>query len=302
MLTISRRAFLLSTSALGAIAGIAGRSYADDGMSADGSDQESANFQRQDANDYVENRPPPEFSQLAGVDFRFPTCGAQQLTSLELLATGTPAAAPLYVDGNRDAYFADHPNRGLLNNSDDHLGAASDKLSAASRVPYHLFNPPTELPPGHSVGENWRLLAKDIDLKNLGGRLEATAAAVDLMRNSGMWNYKSFYGGRWEDAGNFNYGFIAAALGIPEQFALRFAGFYGTYYGQANPDGGHFWDFNRSGPYGDFPEDQHQIRNGYEYYYHKELIDLLYANPGYGPAISTSTLSLPISAPTIIGP
>jgi hypothetical protein len=98
------------------------------------------------------------------------------------------------------------------------------------------------------------------------------------MRSGGTWDYKKKYGREWEDSGNFNYGFVSAALGVPEQAALRFAGWYQMRSGTSRKEWGH-WAFSVSGPYGDDPDDQEQIIRGYEYYRHKDLIDFLYASP-----------------------
>lgn len=298
--TISRRAMLLSTTALVATYGFARSSLADDeSFGGDlGEDREPRYMQDEDS--YFEKRTRSEFGDLTGLDFRFPTCGIQQLSPIETMATATPLKAPSYVDGKRSAYFSDDANRSFLSGSGDQLDLASDKLSAASGVRYHLFNAPTELPRGQSVIENLRALLKGIDQTSLGGKFEAIWTARLLIGNGGAWNYKRSYGSQWEDAGNFNYGFIAAGLGIREQDALRFAGFYGTWFGQPNPDGGHYWDLNSTGPYGDFPEDQQQIRNGYEYYYHRELIDALYATPQPHPAIEMAPS--PSTPATLIRP
>ena len=101
----------------------------------------------------------------------------------------------------------------------------------------------------------------------------------NLVHNNGPWDYKqnkvitdfAYGAGRpmdpqspYEDFGNFNFGATAAAEGIPEDVALRGAGWAST---QADPtradQWGHWWGKK---PYGDDPNDQVQIMLGYQYY------------------------------------
>lgn len=94
------------------------------------------------------------------------------------------------------------------------------------------------------------------------------------VRNHGPWDYKqnktlNDFGSLdrqspYEDFGNFNFGATAAALGIPENVALRGAGWAST---RSDPSRaaqlGHWWG---PPPYGDDPADQIQIMLGYDYY------------------------------------
>ena len=84
----------------------------------------------------------------------------------------------------------------------------------------------------------------------------------DHVRAGGDWDYKQ-QGGQYENYGNFNYGAVGAALGIPDEVLLRMAG-YAQYSDQtSNPK----WGNPLGGPpYGDDPKDQHWIKEGIRYY------------------------------------
>ncbi|MGX9179127.1 polymorphic toxin type 44 domain-containing protein [Mesorhizobium sp. BHbdii] len=221
-------------------------------------------------------------STETGISYREPTCGLYTLTTHQSLATNTPTEPPGYLSSSSGSYFSDNQSRSFLAGAPDCIERASKIIESAGK--YHLFNRPTALPRGQSVDENVRKLFQGIDKATLSGRTEALIAAVQLVRNSGFWNYKSTFGSQWENAGNFNFGYAFAAVGVPEEIALRGAGAYGTYFGQWDPSSGHWFDL--SGSFGDDPRDQEQIRNGYDYYKNRELIDILYNDmqprPGMG--------------------
>jgi len=96
-----------------------------------------------------------------------------------------------------------------------------------------------------------------------------------LVRNHGPWDYKQAknlndFGqiinqSPFEDFGNFNFGATAASLGLPLSVALRGAGYAGV---KAQP-GSTSWDAIKaalgSSPYGDAPQDQSMIINGYNF-------------------------------------
>jgi|GEM_PF-1266578 len=91
------------------------------------------------------------------------------------------------------------------------------------------------------------------------------------VKNGGAWDYKQLHKNRnpgeqskYEPFGNFHFGVVASALGVPEQISLRMAGWAQTRAGTSDSDNGHWWDFN--GPFGDDPEDQKQIQAGYKYH------------------------------------
>jgi len=93
-------------------------------------------------------------------------------------------------------------------------------------------------------------------------------------RGKGPWDYKQGWTmndfgsldqkSPFEEFGNFNYGATAAALGVPENAALRLAGWAST---RSDPTRsqklGHWWG---GPPYGDDQADQDQIKLGYDYY------------------------------------
>lgn len=110
----------------------------------------------------------------------------------------------------------------------------------------------------------------------LAGAWPAAAGAwVARVRPGGAWDDKGRYPPRqrqrYERQGNFSYGATAAALGIPEQVALRAAGVVqraqavgDALAGARGPQireraGGY------SAPYGDDPRDQRSISEGYAY-------------------------------------
>lgn len=86
----------------------------------------------------------------------------------------------------------------------------------------------------------------------------------DEVPNKHPWDYKQ-RGAQYQNFGNFNYGVAEAAAGLPENIALRGAGWAQREAGTSQPNWGAPWDLN-GGPYGDDPADQAQIKAGYEYY------------------------------------
>ena len=85
----------------------------------------------------------------------------------------------------------------------------------------------------------------------------------DQVKNGAPWDYKQ-QGAQYENFGNFNYGMTAAAAGIPEQVALRAAGWAQERAGTSRDEWGNPTDLG--GSYGDDPADQQQIRDGYAYH------------------------------------
>jgi uncharacterized protein RhaS with RHS repeats len=95
------------------------------------------------------------------------------------------------------------------------------------------------------------------------------------VRNHGPWDYKQTktlndfgsldIASPYEDFGNFNFGATAASLGIPEDVALRGAGYAGQ-----RAVGNSFLNSMETAfgpaPYGDDPLDQIQSKLGYDYY------------------------------------
>lgn len=87
---------------------------------------------------------------------------------------------------------------------------------------------------------------------------------VDQVRGGGPWDFKT-QGAQYENFGNFHFGVVAAAMGVPEQVGLRGAGLVQIVSGTSREDWGNPATFD-GGPYGDDPRDQAQIRAGYDYY------------------------------------
>jgi len=91
------------------------------------------------------------------------------------------------------------------------------------------------------------------------------------VKNGGTWDYKQLHTDRkpneqskYAPFGNFHYGVMANALNVPEQIGLRMAGWAQVRAGTWEPANGNWWDL--SGSFGDDPEDQQQIKDGYAYY------------------------------------
>lgn len=78
------------------------------------------------------------------------------------------------------------------------------------------------------------------------------------VRSGGPYDYKQHDSG-FENFGNYNYGAMGAAAGIPEQVLLRAAGRNQEQNSAYNPNDGHWYN---GSPYGDDPRDQAMIRRG----------------------------------------
>lgn len=211
-----------------------------------------------------------------GIDFRGPACGLWGLTEIQQLATGTPGEPPSYLSVPSDSYSSDGVSREFLGGLQDPPVAGFEGVRMSADQ-YRLFGRPPELP----AGESYNAILKELGPDPSGNRSliaarDAQRVAQSALSNKGAWDFKDKHGLAYEDAGNFNYGFVMAAVGAPEQVALRFAGWYAINRGTHKPEWGHWTDLNSTGPYGDDPKDQIQIRRGYEYFQHKDLIDALY--------------------------
>jgi type VI secretion system secreted protein VgrG len=80
----------------------------------------------------------------------------------------------------------------------------------------------------------------------------------------GPWDYKYYHGQphpEYDDFGNFNYGATGYALGIPLNILLRAAGLAKSNQLPNDPYGSPFGAY----PYGNQPDKQQQIINGYEF-------------------------------------
>ena len=114
--------------------------------------------------------------------------------------------------------------------------------------------------------------------KPLGASLKANAADAkkhtldffwfyNQVHKTEPWDYKNGEGNEiYENFGNFNYGYTAAAAGIPMEIALRGAGWAQEFGGGSpSPKFGHFYSLLP--PFGDDPKDQYYIRQGYYFYW-----------------------------------
>jgi hypothetical protein len=91
----------------------------------------------------------------------------------------------------------------------------------------------------------------------------------EKVKDGRSWDYKRL-GKQYEEFGNFNYGATGAALGIPKDDLLRFAGWANVQSskkpGKGSP-GNLITGDGSEPPYGDDPKDQEQISKGIVYYY-----------------------------------
>lgn len=81
------------------------------------------------------------------------------------------------------------------------------------------------------------------------------------VRNGGPWDYKKGQP-QYENFGNFHYGAVGTAAGIPEEVLLRAAGAAQMRAGTSEESFGYFWT---DAPYGDDPVDQVWIKAGIDY-------------------------------------
>lgn len=81
------------------------------------------------------------------------------------------------------------------------------------------------------------------------------------VRNGGPWDFKQ-QSTSFENFGNFHYGAVGHAGGIPEEILLRAAGCAQMVAGTSPPEYGYCWWLP---PYGDDDNDQYWIQQGIEY-------------------------------------
>ncbi|MFP5221703.1 MAG: polymorphic toxin type 44 domain-containing protein [Acidobacteriota bacterium] len=134
-----------------------------------------------------------------------------------------------------------------------------------------------ELPPGVDLAEN---ASRAENIKN-------PLEFYHLVKGKGDWDLKQ-QGSQYEPGGNFHFGVVSNAYGIPRRIAKMGAGAYQIYMDTSAPEWGGP-DKNWTGdydpetmresepffqkykgvlfsPHGDDPRDQEQIDKGYEYY------------------------------------
>jgi hypothetical protein len=113
-------------------------------------------------------------------------------------------------------------------------------------------------PPGSSVEMNIRLA------KSHTGVVRGPADIFwfyNMVRNGGEWDYKQ-RGRQYQDFGNFNYGAVGYAIGMPGNVLLRVAGWAQS---RAGTSMGSWNNWCGQPPYGDDPMDQEMIQAGMEY-------------------------------------
>ena len=81
------------------------------------------------------------------------------------------------------------------------------------------------------------------------------------VRGHGQWDYKQ-RDRQFESFGNFHYGAVGHAAGIPDEVLLRGAGWAQSRAGTTDAAFGNWYG---STPYGDDPNDQYWIRAGIDY-------------------------------------
>lgn len=84
----------------------------------------------------------------------------------------------------------------------------------------------------------------------------------DIIGNKRPWDFKQM-DPQYADYGNYHYGAVGAALGIPAEVLLRLAGWAQMSAGTSAENWGHYLGFS---PYGDDPNDQAWIKRGMNYY------------------------------------
>jgi len=125
-----------------------------------------------------------------------------------------------------------------------------------------LFNDPTGLRPPKFVPPVIGDSAVQQNVKVAEG-ISSPTRFRDLVRGNAAWDYKQ-YDSRYEDFGNYNFGATAAATGMFDlNTVLRQAGRAQCVAGTSNPA----WKDPESGaPYGDDPNDQYWIKQGWNDY------------------------------------
>jgi RHS repeat-associated protein len=113
---------------------------------------------------------------------------------------------------------------------------------------------PPNIPPGVNVDYN-------IALTQVIGN--SPLWLINQVKPTGPWDYKKNGQLQYEKFGNFNFGAVSKAMGIPDFATTRGAGFVGEFYGSYDPLYNHFYT---TYPYGDSPIDQYWIMQGIAYF------------------------------------
>lgn len=126
---------------------------------------------------------------------------------------------------------------------------------------------PSDVRIGVNIAEAWRLRkAAETPGFTAGHFLGMTTHNLSWftrkVRSGGEWDFKKL-DPAFADFGNFHYGIIGAALGIELEVLLRAAGYA---HRRDNPGSREMGHPLTGPPYGDDPDDQEQIKAGYQYY------------------------------------
>ncbi len=170
------------------------------------------------------------------------------------------------------------------------------------------------IPAGVDLGANFKEMhglatesSSPVTQTNGSGGFFLLGSLSALVMPGGPWDYKHWYGKSYYGFGNFNYGAVAAALGLPEWFLLRGAGgtqvlttfavnirqFIRRVRGDSNASPVDYEPgipFFGSGSHGDNPDDQAMIELGYAFY------------QAYEAAPPPSTIPSGSGSPTSAGP
>jgi len=141
--------------------------------------------------------------------------------------------------------------------------------------------PPVNLPPGVSIERN---IAEAQQYAQTHSPADTLLWFRDQVRSNGPWDYKR-QGPQYEELGNWNYGAVGTALGIPADVLRRMAGLIQIVSGTSRiPE----WKTPVTAyPYGDDPEDQRAIDRG---------INWSRVNGHEGPSLfSNGPIRLPMS-------
>lgn len=113
-------------------------------------------------------------------------------------------------------------------------------------------------PNGVSVDANMKIIKQKFGI--LAGPIDYYWF-YEQVRNKGPWDFKQ-QGGNFENFGNFHYGAVGYAGGIPENILLRAAGCAQMKAGTSLDGWDRCWG---EMPFGDDPKDQHYIQLGIDY-------------------------------------
>ncbi len=156
---------------------------------------------------------------------------------------------------------------GLMGGSNTYVYVKADPLLHAD--PSGLCNDCDSMVPNKPASNN---LAADVSTMQSLKEFTIITGGAFIMREyatfyqnerlKGPWDFKQ-QGRQYADYGNFHYGVVGAAGGIPDSVLLRAAGWAQTRSGNGSPQFGSPFG---GAPYGDDPADQTQIKNGIWWY------------------------------------